>query len=147
HIEKGQDDEDNDEEPSAASNRRSKRRSAKKEPKLTSAPKEKTSKSIGKSTEGSKSHHKSASESAQVEEPMHISKGLKNSHIRSLIQNKTLPTAHGPTQPWISNVAWKDDSRLLAALTFELMKRSCKSLVELEYFFKQVYKATTDQLD
>ncbi|GJZ12920.1 hypothetical protein Tco_0548150 [Tanacetum coccineum] len=30
---------------------------------------------------------------------------------------------------------------------FKLMKGSCKSLVELEYFFKEVYKATTDQLD
>ncbi|GJX40573.1 hypothetical protein Tco_0255563 [Tanacetum coccineum] len=36
---------------------------------------------------------------------------------------------------------------ILAGPTFELMKGSCKSLVELEYFFKEVYKATTDQLD
>ncbi|GJT61794.1 hypothetical protein Tco_1005327 [Tanacetum coccineum] len=36
---------------------------------------------------------------------------------------------------------------LLAGLIFELMKGSCKSLVELEYFFEEVYKATTDQLD
>nr|GEX52730.1 hypothetical protein [Tanacetum cinerariifolium] len=36
---------------------------------------------------------------------------------------------------------------LLASLTFELMKGSCKSLVELEYFFEEVCKATTDQLD
>ncbi|GJX69873.1 hypothetical protein Tco_0307044 [Tanacetum coccineum] len=36
---------------------------------------------------------------------------------------------------------------LLDGPTFELMKGSCKSLVELEYFFKEVYKATTDQLD
>nr|GFA04187.1 hypothetical protein [Tanacetum cinerariifolium] len=35
---------------------------------------------------------------------------------------------------------------LLAGLTFELMKGSCKSLVELEYFLKEVCKATTDQL-
>ncbi|GKD96719.1 hypothetical protein Tco_1380616 [Tanacetum coccineum] len=35
---------------------------------------------------------------------------------------------------------------LLANPTFELMKGSCKSLVELEYFFEEVYKATTDQL-
>ncbi|GJU19973.1 hypothetical protein Tco_1153315 [Tanacetum coccineum] len=41
------------------------------------APKEKTSKTTGKSTEGSKSHHKSASESAQVEEPMHTAKDLE----------------------------------------------------------------------
>ncbi|GKA92859.1 hypothetical protein Tco_0814784 [Tanacetum coccineum] len=36
---------------------------------------------------------------------------------------------------------------LLVGPTFELMKGSCKSLVELEYFFEEVYKATTDQLD
>ncbi|GJS91520.1 hypothetical protein Tco_0774156 [Tanacetum coccineum] len=36
---------------------------------------------------------------------------------------------------------------LLVGLTFELMKGSCKSLVELEYFFEEVYKVTTDQLD
>ncbi|GJU41996.1 hypothetical protein Tco_1194953 [Tanacetum coccineum] len=36
---------------------------------------------------------------------------------------------------------------LLAGLTFELMKGTCKSLVELEYIFEEVYKATTEQLD
>ncbi|GJY72611.1 hypothetical protein Tco_0476314, partial [Tanacetum coccineum] len=36
---------------------------------------------------------------------------------------------------------------LLTGPTFELMKGSCKSLVELEYLFEEVYKATTDQLD
>ncbi|GJS11181.1 hypothetical protein Tco_0367977 [Tanacetum coccineum] len=36
---------------------------------------------------------------------------------------------------------------LLAGPTFELMKGSCKSLVELEYFLKEVCKATTDKLD
>ncbi|GJV85430.1 hypothetical protein Tco_1525328 [Tanacetum coccineum] len=36
---------------------------------------------------------------------------------------------------------------LLAGPTFELMNGSCKSVMELEYFFKEVYKATTDQLD
>ncbi|GKA96884.1 hypothetical protein Tco_0818979 [Tanacetum coccineum] len=35
----------------------------------------------------------------------------------------------------------------LAGLTFELIKGTCKSLVELEYFFEEIYKATTDQLD
>ncbi|GKF33099.1 hypothetical protein Tco_0106299, partial [Tanacetum coccineum] len=87
--------------------------------------------------------------------------------------NKTLPAAHGPIQPWISNLARKDDTRdsfnelldtpldfsafmmnrlkvdtltheLLAGPTFEPMKGSCKSLVELEYFLEEVYKATTD---
>nr|GEV17972.1 hypothetical protein [Tanacetum cinerariifolium] len=39
------------------------------------------------------------------------------------------------------------DSELLAGPTFELMKGSFKSLVELEYFLEEVCKATTDQLD
>nr|GEZ60762.1 hypothetical protein [Tanacetum cinerariifolium] len=36
---------------------------------------------------------------------------------------------------------------LLAGPTYELMKGSCKSLMELEFFLKEVYKATTYQLD
>nr|GEU62368.1 hypothetical protein [Tanacetum cinerariifolium] len=36
---------------------------------------------------------------------------------------------------------------LLAGPTYELMKGSCKSLVELEYHLEEVFKATTDQLD
>ncbi|GKA05548.1 hypothetical protein Tco_0684668 [Tanacetum coccineum] len=71
------DDEDKDEEPFAGSNRGSKRKRAGKEPELTSEPKEKTSKTTGKSTEGSKSYHKSAGESAQAEELMHTAKDLE----------------------------------------------------------------------
>ncbi|GJS17444.1 hypothetical protein Tco_0411916 [Tanacetum coccineum] len=47
------------------------------EPELTRAPKEKTSKTTGKSTEGSKSQHKSAGESAHAEEPMYTAKDFK----------------------------------------------------------------------
>nr|GEU91745.1 retrovirus-related Pol polyprotein from transposon TNT 1-94 [Tanacetum cinerariifolium] len=36
---------------------------------------------------------------------------------------------------------------LLAGPPHKLMKGSCKSLVELEFFLEEVYKATTDQLD
>ncbi|GJW24200.1 hypothetical protein Tco_0038011 [Tanacetum coccineum] len=110
----------------------------------------------------------------------------KNPHIRSSKPtrlpspdhdwNKTLPTDHGPVQPWLSNLAWEEGPResfdelmdtpldfsafmmnrlkvdtltpeLLVDPTFELMKGTCKSLVKLEYFFEEVYKATTDQLD
>nr|GEX70783.1 hypothetical protein [Tanacetum cinerariifolium] len=68
---------DEDEEPSVGSNQGSKRRRAGKEPESTSAPKEKTSMSTRKSTEGSRSHHKSASKSAPAEEPMHTIKDLE----------------------------------------------------------------------
>nr|GEV77116.1 hypothetical protein [Tanacetum cinerariifolium] len=37
--------------------------------------------------------------------------------------------------------------KLLAGPTYELLKGSCKSLVELEYQLEEVYKATTNQLD
>nr|GEX89145.1 hypothetical protein [Tanacetum cinerariifolium] len=90
--------------------------------------------------------------------------------------NKTLPATHGSIQPWISELEKQTDSRssfnelmdspvdfsaflmnrlkvdtltpeLLDGPTYELMKGSCKSLVELEFFLEEVYKATTDQLD
>nr|GFA88934.1 hypothetical protein [Tanacetum cinerariifolium] len=89
---------------------------------------------------------------------------------------KTLPATHGSIQPWISDLEKQADSRfsfnelmdtlvdflaslmnrlkvdtltpeLQAGLTYELMKGSCKSLVELKFFLEEVYKATTDQLD
>ncbi|GKE38290.1 hypothetical protein Tco_1461695, partial [Tanacetum coccineum] len=170
---KRRDDEDKYEEPSAGSNRGSKRRRVGKELESTSAPKEKTSKTTGKSTDGSKSQHKSAGEFAHTEEPMHNDKDLeepahqefdigatKEQFDKEISQhpdwfqkpakfpthdrdwNKTLHVVHGPVQPWLSNL-----SREEAGPTFELKKGTCKSLVELEYFFEEVYKATTDQLD
>ncbi|GKB30607.1 hypothetical protein Tco_0870008 [Tanacetum coccineum] len=48
-----------------------------KKPESTSAPKEKTSKTTGKSTKGSKSYYKSAGESAHAKEPMHTAKDLE----------------------------------------------------------------------
>nr|GEV56636.1 reverse transcriptase domain-containing protein [Tanacetum cinerariifolium] len=90
--------------------------------------------------------------------------------------NKTMPAIHDSIQPWISKLAKQTDSRssfnelmdtpldfsnflinrlkvdtltteLLAGPTYELMKGSCKSLVELEYPLEEVFKATIDQLD
>nr|GEV42560.1 hypothetical protein [Tanacetum cinerariifolium] len=90
--------------------------------------------------------------------------------------NKTVPAVHGSIQPWISELAKQVDTRssfnelmdtpldfskflinqlkvdtltleLLAGPTYELMKGSCKSLIELEYHLEEVFKATTDQLD
>nr|GEY82798.1 hypothetical protein [Tanacetum cinerariifolium] len=170
-LKRRQDDEDKDEEPSAGSNRRSKRRRAGKEPESTSAPKEKTSKTSGKSTEGSKSHHKTANESAPAEEPMHTTQDLEEPAHQEFV---TCATDDQPS--WINNRAKKADSHtsfnelmdtsvdfsafvmnqlkvdtltpeLLAGPTYELMKGSCKSLVEFEFFLEEVYKATTDQLD
>ncbi|GKE71664.1 hypothetical protein Tco_1529736, partial [Tanacetum coccineum] len=176
------DDKDKDEEPSAGSNRGSKRRRVRKELESTNAPKEKTSKTIGKSTKGSKSHYKFADKSAQAEEPMHTAEYLEepvhqefntgfteDQHVDETTQhhdwfqkptkpptpdhdwNKTLLLMDTPLDflAFVMNRLKVDTltPELLAGPTFELMKGSCKRLVELEYFLKEVYKATTDQLD
>nr|GEX35052.1 hypothetical protein [Tanacetum cinerariifolium] len=185
-LKRRRDDVDKDEEPSVGSNRGSKRRREGKEPESTGAQKEKTSKTSGKSTEGSKSQHKIVSKPAPAEEPMHTIQDLKEPAPHEFETakpptpdrnwNKTLPATHGRIQPWISNLAKKADSRtsfnelmdtpvdfstfvmnrlivdtltpeLLAGSTYELMKGSYKSLVKLEFFLEEVYKATTDQLD
>nr|GEV43893.1 retrovirus-related Pol polyprotein from transposon TNT 1-94 [Tanacetum cinerariifolium] len=147
------DDVNKDEEPSVGPDRGSKRRKKGNEPESASAPWETATRSAGR-----------------------LPVGWKNPHIQSLIQNKTLPAVYGSIQPWISKLAKKTDSRssfnelmdtpldfsnflinrlkvdtftpeLLAGPTYELMKGSCKSLVELEYHLEEVFKATTDQLD
>ncbi|GJV15472.1 hypothetical protein Tco_1360795 [Tanacetum coccineum] len=132
------DGEDKDEEPSAGSNRGSKRRRVRKEPESTSAPKEKTSMSTGKS----KSHQKSTGKSAQAEEPIHAEEDLEepahqefdtgfteDQPVDETTQhpdwfqkptkpptpdrdwNKTLPAKHGPVQPWINTLARNEDPR------------------------------------
>nr|GFB12409.1 hypothetical protein [Tanacetum cinerariifolium] len=68
---------DKDKEPSTRSDRGSKRRREGKEPESTSAPKEKATKTTGKSTQGSKSHQKTASESTPAEEPMQTTQDLE----------------------------------------------------------------------
>nr|GEW36573.1 putative reverse transcriptase domain-containing protein [Tanacetum cinerariifolium] len=82
----------------------------------------------GKSTEGSKSHQKTISESAPVEEPMQTTQDLEEPSNQEFETDTLTP-------------------ELLAGPTYELMKGSCKSLVKLEFFLEEVYKATTDQLD
>nr|GEX33694.1 hypothetical protein [Tanacetum cinerariifolium] len=172
-LKRRRDDEDKDEEPFAGLNRGSKRRREGKEPKSTTAQKEKTSKTSGKSTKGSKSQHKISSESAPAEEPMHTTQDLEEPAPQEF---ETDATDDQPVKEASHNLAKKADSRtsfnelmdtpvdfsafvmnrlkvdtltpeLLDGPTYELMKRSCKSLVQLEFFLKEVYKATTDQLD
>nr|GEU57289.1 hypothetical protein [Tanacetum cinerariifolium] len=126
-----------DEEPSAGSNRGSKRRRARKEPESTSASKEKTFKTTSKLTKWSKSYHKSAGESAQVEEPMQTAKDLEEhahqefkTRMEDLCEscNELMDTPLDFLAFMINQL--KVDTQILelvAGLTFELMKGSCKS--------------------
>nr|GEW09647.1 copia protein [Tanacetum cinerariifolium] len=77
-LKRRRDDADKDEEPSAGLDRVSKRRREGKVPESTSAPKEKATKTTGKSTEGSKSHQKTTSEFAPAEEPMQTTQDLED---------------------------------------------------------------------
>nr|GEV10099.1 retrovirus-related Pol polyprotein from transposon TNT 1-94 [Tanacetum cinerariifolium] len=162
--------------------RGSKRRREGKDPESASAPKEKATRSAGKSTQGFKSRQTSASESTIEEEPMQTTHEMEEpSHPEFETGADDQPIAEPYQhpeciQPWISEPAKQTDSRssfnelmdtpvdflaflmnrlkvdtltpeLLAGPTYKLMKGSCKSLVELEFFLEEVYKATTDQLD
>ncbi|GKD92846.1 hypothetical protein Tco_1372683, partial [Tanacetum coccineum] len=144
------DDEDKDAEPSVGSNRGSKRRRAGKESESTSVPKEKTSKTTGKSTEGSKSHHTSAGESAQAKEPMHTANDLEEPAHQEFETGVTEDQPDEETSQmedlhesfnelmdtpldfsaFVMNRLKVDTltPELLAGPTFELMKGSCKSL-------------------
>nr|GFA10267.1 hypothetical protein [Tanacetum cinerariifolium] len=125
-LKRRRDDEDKDEEPSAGSNRGSKRRRAGKEPESTNAPKEKTSKTTGKSTKSNLARKDDSRTSFNelMGTPLDFSAFMMN---RLKVDTLTL--------------------ELLAGITYELMKGSCRSLVELEFFLEEVYKATSGQLD
>nr|GEU91695.1 integrase, catalytic region, zinc finger, CCHC-type, peptidase aspartic, catalytic [Tanacetum cinerariifolium] len=200
------DESDKDEGPFAGSDRGSKRRREGKELESAYASLQTKTRSIGRSTTGSKSRQVSASESAFVEEPVQTTCQMDEPSYpvfetvaddQPIVQssrhsdwfsqpkkpptpdhdwNKTLPAVQGSTQTWISELAKQVDSRssfnklldtpldffnfimnrlrvdtltpeLLAGPTFDLMKGSCTSLIELEYHLEEVYKATTYQLD
>nr|GEZ66653.1 hypothetical protein [Tanacetum cinerariifolium] len=116
------DDMDKDKEPSARSDRGSKRRGEGKELESASALKEKATRSAG--NELAKQSDSRSSFNELMDTPVDFSAFLMN---RLKVDTFT--------------------SELLAGPTYELMKGSCKSLVELKFFLEEVYKATTDQLD
>nr|GEW69804.1 hypothetical protein [Tanacetum cinerariifolium] len=123
------DDANKDEEPSSGSDRGSKRRREGNEPESASAPTEKATRSTGKSTQGA--------DDQPIAEP--------SQHPEWFSQQKKPPTP----DPFLMNRLKVDTltPKLLAGPTYELTKGSCKSLVELEFFLEEVYKASTDQLD
>ncbi|GJU74535.1 hypothetical protein Tco_1265940, partial [Tanacetum coccineum] len=184
--------------------RRSKRRRSGKEPASTSDPRETTTTIAGKTTTiGSKTRKQSTlveetiqdTDVFEVAAHQEFETGVHGEQAEEEVQhlpdwfqqptrlpspdhawNKSVPAVHESVQPWLSNLARRQDPResfdeltdntfdfsafvmnrlnvktltpdLLAGPTFELMKGTCKSLTELEYFCEEVYKATTKKLD
>nr|GEU43366.1 hypothetical protein [Tanacetum cinerariifolium] len=116
------DDADKDEEPSAGPNQGSKRRREGNEPKSASALTETATKSA--SSELTKQADSRSSFNKLMDTPLDFSNFLIN---RFKVDTLT--------------------PKLLAGPTYELMKGSCKSMVELKYHLEEVFKAITDQLD
>nr|GEY65557.1 hypothetical protein [Tanacetum cinerariifolium] len=140
-------DADKDEEPSAGSDWGFKRRREGNEPKSTSAPKEKATRTTGKSTHGSKYQQTFANESATTKEPIQTTHDLEEpSHLEFETGADDQPIAEPSQHPeWFSQQ--KKPLTPDPEPTYDLMKGSCKSLVELELFLEEVYKAMIDQLD
>nr|GEZ42299.1 hypothetical protein [Tanacetum cinerariifolium] len=171
-LKRRREDDDDREGPSVRSDRGSKRQREGREHASASTPSEQATGSAGRSTTGTQSRQMSASESAFAEEPVQTTCQMEEpSH-----PNKTLLAAQGNAQSWISELARQTDAhssfnelldtpidfsnfimnrlgvdtltpKLLASPTYELMRGSCNSLTELEYYLEEVYQATTDQLD
>ncbi|GJR99122.1 integrase, catalytic region, zinc finger, CCHC-type containing protein [Tanacetum coccineum] len=138
-LKRHRDDEDEDEEPSTSLDRGSKRRRARKEPESTSAPKEKTSKSTGKTKEGSKSHQKSTGNPAQAEEPIHADKDLEEP-ISTIARNEDPRDSFNELMDnpldfsaFVLNRLKVDTltPELLAGPTFELMKVNRESACDV----------------
>nr|GEZ11286.1 hypothetical protein [Tanacetum cinerariifolium] len=151
------DDADKDKEPSAGSNRGSKRRREGNEPESASAPKEKATRSIDKSTQGSKSRRTSASESAMVVEPVQTAFEMEEpAHPEFETGVDDQPIVESSQHPeWFSQqkkppaplLLFSNESAQSGHIDPDTSSWSCKSMVELEYQLEEVYKATTDQLD
>ncbi|GKF17465.1 hypothetical protein Tco_0062383 [Tanacetum coccineum] len=126
------------------------------------APSETTTKTAGKTTTTvSKTHKQSASQSAPVEETMQTTDFQQPKRLPSPDHawNKSVPAVHesgqDPRESFDELTYTTFDfsafvmnrlnvttltPELLAGPTFKLMKGTCKSLTELEYFCEEVYK-------
>ncbi|GJZ16181.1 hypothetical protein Tco_0551858, partial [Tanacetum coccineum] len=173
-IKRPRDGADDDQEPSVGTDRGSRRRRSGKEPEPTSTLREKITTTTGKTTTGFKTHKKSASQSALVEETMQsidVFEALAHQEFEIGVHDEQtekevhpLPYARrqDPRESFdeLTDITFDFlafvmnrlnvttlTPELLAGPIFELMKGTCKSLTELEYFCKEVYKAITEKLD
>nr|GEW03149.1 hypothetical protein [Tanacetum cinerariifolium] len=116
------DDADKDEEPSVRPDWGSKRRREGKEPESASAPMKIATRSTGAEDQPIVQSSQHPEWFSQKQKPPSLNRDW----------NKTVDTL---------------TPELLAGPTCELIKGSCKSLIDLEYHLEEVFKATTDQLD
>ncbi|GKE36769.1 hypothetical protein Tco_1460174, partial [Tanacetum coccineum] len=167
------DDADKDEGSSAGSDQGLKRQKTSKDVEPSTGSKSKESKSS--LSKGTKSHPKSSGKSTQVEELVFESdwfKKLKRPLTPDPDWNDRKYVDFRPPQTWINKISQAEKAPLsfdelistpidfsayvmndnltqdlLVGPTFNLLKGTCKSHVELEYNFEKCYKAATNRLD
>ncbi|GKE53504.1 hypothetical protein Tco_1488660, partial [Tanacetum coccineum] len=175
-LKRGRDDQDKDEEPSAGLSRGSKRRRSGKEAESSKEPTHKESKSTSFLKSASRSQPKSSGKSAHAEEHGQKVDDLEDQPHQEFNTGNDNTVDNRPPQPWITQLAQAASIQssfneflatpidfsafimnrlkienmtqdVLTGPTYNLMKGTCKSVVELEYHLEEVFKATNDQLD
>ncbi|GJY03297.1 hypothetical protein Tco_0369237 [Tanacetum coccineum] len=161
-LKRGRDDQDKDEDPSAGSNRGSKRRRLGKEAKSSKEPTHTESKSI-------KEHGQKVDD---LEDQPHQEFNIGNDDVAPIretqyVDERKWNPSSSPTPDRTQSsfneflatpvdfstfiINWLKIENLtqdvLTGLTYDLMKGTCKSVVELEYHLEEVFKATNGQLD
>ncbi|GKA28359.1 hypothetical protein Tco_0714527, partial [Tanacetum coccineum] len=104
------------------------------------------------SSKGTKSQRKSSSKSVQAEELVFETANTEIPQDQGEKQPLTFDELMSTPIDFLTNVLHnlKIDNitqEILVRPSFNLLKGTCKSFVELEYHFEECYKAVTDQLD
>ncbi|GKA39553.1 hypothetical protein Tco_0732104 [Tanacetum coccineum] len=175
-LKRGRDDKDKDEEPSAGSDRGLKRRRSSKEAESPKEPTQKETKLTTSSKVASRSQPRSLRKSAHVHDGDERQWNPPTSLTPNHEWHKIKTINNRPLQPWITQLAQAAGTQssfdqflatpidfsafimnqlkidnltqdVLTGPTYDLMKGSCKSVVELKYHLEEVFKANNDQLD
>nr|GEW15391.1 hypothetical protein [Tanacetum cinerariifolium] len=133
------DDQDKDEDPSVGSNRGSKKRRLGKEVESSKKPTHKESKSTSSSKGASRSQPKLSGKIAYAEKH-----GQKVNELEDQTHQE-FNTRNDDVTP--VREALDNDEKVLTDPTYDLIKGTCKSVVELEYHLEEVFTAMNDQLD
>ncbi|GKB87328.1 hypothetical protein Tco_0959600 [Tanacetum coccineum] len=149
-LKRDHEDKDKDEDLSAGSDRGLKKQKTGKDAKPLKGSKTKESKT--RPSKGSKSQPKSSGKFVQAEEPvfeiadteMPQDQGEKPPLTFDELMSTLIDfSAYVMHNLKIDNLT----QEILVGPTFNLLKGTCKSFVELKYHFEECYKAVTDQLD
>ncbi|GJX30012.1 hypothetical protein Tco_0238091 [Tanacetum coccineum] len=151
-LKMSRDERDKDRDPSAGSDRGTKRRKSSKDVESSRDSKSKEKKSSSTSKDASQSQHNSFGKSAHAEEPSHT---VEDSSMQ-VARAEEPPTSFNELNDTSFDFSAFVMNRLkipnltqeiLVRPAFNLLKGTCKSIMELKYHLEECYKATTERID